>query len=69
MVWTPYTNAHPPVIAAKMTVNITNAVMPAMPATTLDPHLTCNKVNLVIEDKDLLRRNLEKAGDLADWSA
>jgi hypothetical protein len=37
MWWPANPNPHPPVIRAKMPVNITQAIMPAMSATVFDP--------------------------------
>ena len=49
---------HPPVIRSQMPVEITNAVMAAMAAATLHPQLAGGKIDLVIEDEDVVIRNL-----------
>ena len=57
-------DAHPPVIRAKMTVDVADAVMPAMPATTFDPDTAGGQIDLVIEHKDVGWRNFVESGDL-----
>ena len=48
----------PPVIRADMPVDVADAVMPAMPAAAFHPDLAGRQINLVIEDKYVLGRDL-----------
>ena len=55
-------NTHTPVCLAHMPVNISQPVMPAMPAALFHSDAACIQINFIMKDDDVFGRDFVKSG-------
>jgi hypothetical protein len=69
VVWPANANAHAPVIYTKMPVNVAQAIVATMATAYLHPEAAGGKVQLVMENENIVQVNFVKAGNFGHRQA